>query len=267
MTIPRMIVLLACVSAAGCASTVRSVAVSAPQAQDCVVLVHGLSRSFRAMRPMANALRDAGFATVNVDYPSRSAPIETLAPMAIGEGVARCRALGFERIHFVTHSIGGILLRYQHADEPIRGLQRAVMLGPPNRGSELVDIGAGLPLFGAVASAAGEQLGTGPDSVPQSLGPVDFDVGVIAGTRTANPFASLLLPNPDDGKVSLPRTKVDGMRDFIAVAHSHAFMMRSSDVIARTIDFLRTGCFTPPGDGTACPVVSREPAPRRHSGS
>ena len=251
----KTLLLIACLGTAGCATDVRSVAVAAPEARDCVVLVHGLSRSYRAMRPMAGALREAGFATVNVDYPSRSAPIETLAPAVIGEGVDRCGELGFDRIHFVTHSMGGILVRYQHAGEPIRGLQRVVMLGPPNQGSELVDAGAGLPLFDAVASAAGAQLGTDPGSVPQSLGPVEFDLGVIAGTRTANPFASLLLPNPDDGKVSLPRTKVEGMADFIAVARSHAFMMRGRDVIEQTIAFLRTGCFRPGDDGLACRVA------------
>jgi pimeloyl-ACP methyl ester carboxylesterase len=263
----KSLLLIACVAAAGCASQVRSVATDAPEAQDCVVLLHGLSRSYRAMRPMAEALNEAGFATVNVDYPSRSAPIETLAPTVIGEGVARCRELGFERIHFVTHSLGGILLRYQHAGEPISELRRVVMLGPPNQGSELVDVGADLPLFGAVASAAGEQLGTGPDSLPQSLGPVDFDLGVVAGTRTANPFASLLLPNPDDGKVSLARTKVGGMKDFIAVERSHAFMMRSRDVIESTIAFLRTGCFRPGDDGFTCAAARRAPGPDRLAGS
>ena len=250
---PLLILLaLTALVVSGCATTVHSVANGTPAADECVILVHGLSRSYRAMRPMAERLGLAGYTTVNVDYPSRSATIEELAPRVIGEGVAQCHDRGLSRINFVTHSIGGILLRYEQQRAPIDGLGRVVMLGPPNQGSELVDVGERIPLFGAIASPAGEQLGTDADGVPSSLGPVEFELGVIAGTRTANPFVSLFLPNPDDGKVSVARTRVDGMRDFAVVPRSHAFMMRHPSVIALTERFLKTGCFAASGNLAGC---------------
>jgi hypothetical protein len=139
--------------------------------------------------------------------------------------------------------MGGILLRYQHEQEPIAGIGRVVMLGPPNQGSELVDQTREWPGIGAVNGPAGAQLGTGPDSIPSRLGPVRFPLGVIAGTATINVLASAMLPDEDDGKVTVERTQVAGMSDFLVVDDSHRFMLRSRIVLENTITFLRTGRF------------------------
>ncbi len=212
-------------------------------AYECVVLIHGLNRSWRAMDDMAEALQQAGFSTANVDYPSQAGPIEVIAPMAVGTGLEQCRSTGAERIHFVTHSIGGILLRYAHAQSPIRDLGRVVMLGPPNKGSEVVDKTRGWPGAVLVGGEAGLQLGTGDDSVPLSLGPVDFDLGVIAGTGSINPWMSAMLPEEDDGKVTVARTQVEGMRDFMIVDSSHRGITAADIVIRNTKAFLRRGAF------------------------
>jgi len=90
---------------------------------------------------------------------------------------------------------------------------------------------------------SGLQLGTDADGIPKTLGPVDFELGVIAGTRTFNPGLSQLLPNPDDGKVSLENTKVDGMDDFLPMPVTHTFMMRSDKVIAQVKHFIKHGSF------------------------
>ena len=160
---------------------------------DCVVLLHGVNRSWRAMRPMAEALQQAGFTTVNVDYPSRAGTVDEIAPMAVDNGLDKCRAAGAQRIHFVTHSIGGILLRYAHEERPIPDLGRVVMLAPPNQGSEIVDKTRYVPGASLVGGKALLQLGTGADSVPARLGPVDFEVGIVAGTGTMNPWMSAML--------------------------------------------------------------------------
>jgi hypothetical protein len=210
---------------------------------ECVVLLHGLNRSWRAMRPLAEALQESGFATANVDYPSQSGSIETIAPLAVGTGLAECREPGAKQIHFVTHSIGGILLRYQNKHEPIPDLGRVVMLGPPNQGSEIVDKTRGWPGFDMLSGDAGAQLGTDANSMPSMLGPVEFELGVIAGTGTINVFTSALLPNPDDGKVSVAATRVDGMDDFLVVDNSHRYITRSEVVIRNTQSFLEHGHF------------------------
>ena len=117
------------------------------------------------------------------------------------------------------------------------------MRGPTNRGSESVDKSRDWPGFDRLTGEAGAELGTDDGSIPSQLGPVDFELGVIAGTRTFNFITSAFLPNPDDGKVTVESTKVAGMRDFLIVEHSHHFMIRTDWVIRNTVAFLRTGVF------------------------
>lgn len=217
---------------------------AAAPAADCVVLLHGLARSAMSMNPMQRALEDEGFETANIDYPSRDYTIEELAQIAIPKGLDECRAKdGIGRIHFVAHSLGGILLRQYLSQNEIAGLGRVVMLGPPNQGSAAVDELRGVPGFDWLNGPAGLQLGKGEESLPLKLGPAAFELGVIAGNRTIDPITSSVLDNPDDGRVSVEDTKLDGMTDFVVVEHSHAFMMRMRRPIELTIRFLNSGSF------------------------
>ena len=195
------------------------------------------------MSKMAKELQAAGYTTVNVDYPSQTARIEELAPMAVNEGLEKCREAKAQQIHFVTHSIGGILLRYAHNEAPIPELGRVVMLAPPNQGSEIVDVTKDWPGAELLSGEAGLQIGTDENSIPAQLGPVDFELGIIAGTGTISPFLSMMLPNPDDGKVSVASTRVEGMNDFLIVKNSHHFIVTNDKVIENTIQFLRSGKF------------------------
>lgn len=214
------------------------------QAGECVVLLHGLARTAGAMEPMQQALEESGFATANVDYPSRAHSIEELAPVAVEAGVNACRALpDVDTIHFVTHSLGGILLRWYLAQYDITGLGRVVMLGPPNQGSIAADRMRNVPGYDWLNGPIGRQLGKGEDSVPLALPAADFELGIIAGNRTIDPITSVVLPDPDDGRVSVEDTKLEGMTDFVIVEHSHAFLMSMSEPIKLTVRFLESGAF------------------------
>ena len=214
-------------------------------AAECVVLLHGLARTSSSLNVMQKALEEDGYLTANIDYPSREHEIAALATLAVGEGLASCReGEDVEKIHFVTHSLGGILVRQYLSTETVDELGRVVMLGPPNQGSDAVDDLDGLPGFDWLNGLAGHQLGKGEASVPLALGPVDFELGVIAGNRTIDPITSAVLDDPNDGKVSVEDTKIDGMDDFVVVEHSHAFMMRMRQPIELTLQFLRTGSFS-----------------------
>ena len=222
---------------------VLSCAASA-QAADCVVLLHGLARSSTSMNRMQRELDAAGYETANIEYPSRDYTVEELATMAVPEGLAACRELeGVETVHFVTHSLGGILVRQYLSENDIPELGRVVMLGPPNQGSSAVDELQDVPGFDWLNGPAGYQLGKGEESIPLQLGPADFELGVIAGSRTIDPITSAVLENPDDGRVSVEDTKLEGMADHVVVKHSHAFMMRMGTTIELTIRFLETGSF------------------------
>lgn len=208
---------------------------------DCVVLLHGLLRSSAAMDKLAEAFADHEYQVANVDYPSRQKTIEELAPLAVEAGIDKCA--GEQPVHFVGHSLGGILVRYYLAENQLPALGRVVMLGSPNHGSEVIDSLGGFPGFRKLNGPAAAQLGTDENSIPLRLGPVDYEVGIIAGTRTINVILSQYLPNPDDGKVSVESAKVEGMTDFLAVPHSHPFIMKNDLVITQTIHFIEHGEF------------------------
>ncbi len=214
-----------------------------PGVSEEVILLHGLCRTSRSMDKMARALSDAGYKVRNVDYPSRTATIQKLADDAIGKAVADCRRNGATKINFVAHSLGGILVRSYLARHPLPSLGRVVMLAPPNQGSEVVDKISGWRLFKWINGPAGDELGTDTNSVPNELGSVKYSVGIIAGDRSINWINSLMIPGPDDGKVSVQRTKVAGMSDFIVIHTAHPFIMQNRETIRQAIHFLRTGAF------------------------
>lgn len=212
-------------------------------ANECVILLHGLARTASSMNKLERELGEHGYKVVNIAYPSRKKPIEELAGMAVEAGVAACKDSSAHPLNFVTHSLGGILVRqyYRHRDSG--DINRVVMLGPPNHGSEVVDNLRNAPGFKLLNGPAGLQLGTDESSVPKSLGPVNFELGVIAGTRSINLILSTFLPNPDDGKVSVESAKVEGMCGFVTLPVTHSFMMRNSRVIAEVVAFLKNGRF------------------------
>lgn len=218
--------------------------ISAP-GKEAVVLLHGLARSNRSMTRMASALTAEGYDVINVDYASTKAPIGTLATEAIGPALAEPKVRQATRVHFVTHSMGGILVRQYLKTLSIERLGRVVMLGPPNRGSEIVDKLDDTWIFSAINGPAGRQLGTRPDSLPNQLGPVDFDLGVIAGDRSINWINSLFIAGSDDGKVSVERTKVTGMKAHLVIHATHPYLMKNSRAIRETVHFLREGKFVP----------------------
>ncbi|WP_426369902.1 esterase/lipase family protein [Pseudocolwellia sp. HL-MZ7] len=209
--------------------------------KECVVLLHGMARSDNSMNKMEKKLNEAGYFVINFDYPSTQHNIESIAKDYLPNAIAQCKPNTI--INFVTHSLGGIVLRKYLKDNKLELLGRVVMLGPPNKGSEIVDKLKNVPGFKLINGPAGMELGTDKASVPNLLGAVTYPVGIIAGTSTINPILSQMLPNPDDGKVSVENTKVEGMTDHIILPVSHTFLMRNDEVIKHVIKFLKTGKF------------------------
>lgn len=211
--------------------------------QEYVVLLHGLARTKGCMEKLAQKLAGEGYGILNQGYPSREKTVEFLSSHIIPKAITHCRDRGARKIHFVTHSMGGILVRYYLRDQNIPELGRVVMLSPPNGGSEVVDKLGGNFVFKWLNGPAGRQLGTDAESIPNRLGPVNFELGVITGDRSINLILSCLIPGPDDGKVSINNAKVTGMKDFTIVHASHPFIMNHKEAQRQVISFLKTGRF------------------------
>lgn len=211
--------------------------------QEGVILLHGLCRSSSSMKPMERFLKAEGYTVLNVDYASRIHSVKDLAAKVIPEALHDPCFYDSVRIHFVTHSLGGILVRSYFSSHQPGKLGRVVMLGPPNQGSEVVDQLKSWWLFKALNGPAGSELGTDLHSSPNSLGPVNFDLGVIAGDRSINWINSLWIQGPDDGKVSVEKTKVMGMKAHRVIHTTHPFMMKNRAAFNETLAFLKNGTF------------------------
>jgi triacylglycerol lipase len=213
------------------------------EAIETVVLLHGLGRTSWSMKRIGWSHQAAGYQVVNVSYPARRFSVEQLSENYLQEVMATKVSVGARKVHFVTHSMGGIMLRQYLAQHSVTNLGRVVMLAPPNHGSLLVDSMRRRALGRWILGPAGCELGTAANDLPQRLGPVDFPLGVIAGDVSLNPFFSRVLEAPDDGKVSVESTKIAGMTDFAVVHSSHTWMMWRAQTLRYILAFLREGNF------------------------
>lgn len=224
------------------ATALNACAPEAPPDADTVILVHGLGRTPASMLVLEARLEAAGYRVESFGYPSRSEPIEDLV-VRLATAVQECCSDHEGTFHFVTHSMGGVLVRSYLAgrEEPFDG--RVVMLSPPSQGSEIVDSYADSPLLRKLLGPSGVRLGTDSTGIASELGPVDFTLGIITGDRSINPIGSWLIPGPDDGKVGVGRARLEGATDFLVVHATHTFIMNRGDVAEQVAYFLANGEF------------------------
>jgi hypothetical protein len=209
---------------------------------ECVVLLHGLARSSSSMDRLQEGFDLAGYKTVNIDYPSTELSIKDQVDQILAPIIQKSCDPENHRLHFVGHSLGGILSRTYLYRHPPKQKGSVVMIAPPNKGSNLVDRLGWIPVFGWINGPAGKELGTDDQSTPINLPEPDYPLLVIAGTKSTNPFYSMLIPGDDDGKVSVECAKVDGMTEFVTFHHTHTFIMNQPKVIQKAVSFVDETC-------------------------
>jgi len=216
----------------------------APPPKDAyVVLLHGLARTYRSMKKMKKYFEKKGYEVINLRYPSRKKSINHLSQEWFPEALNKNLKKKNFTVHFITHSLGGIIVRSYLQDQKIPNLGRIVMLSPPNQGCELAQKLRDNTFYQHLMGPAGQELGTGEESIPLSLKPIGAEVGVIAGCNSNNLLFSLMISGPDDGKVSVEETKLEEMKDFLVLPLDHAFIMRNPVVMEQSSIFLETGKF------------------------
>jgi pimeloyl-ACP methyl ester carboxylesterase len=214
---------------------------SAPD-KDYVVVLHGIVRTYRSMRSLTKFLEANGYSVLNVDFPSTRIPLESLIEH-INQQVTVFNRDHQRKIHFVGYSLGGLLARGVIRRHRPPNLGRVVQLAPPNQGSEVADFWKNNFLFKWIFGLAGQDLGAKEKRFARILGPVDYELGVIAGNRTWDPISSAMISGPNDGKVSVESTKVTGFVDHIIIPATHTFIIYNREAWNQTIHFLECGKF------------------------
>jgi len=210
-----------------------------------VFLVHGLWRTRFSMLRMQVWLERAGFSCVNRTYRTTKKSIHEHAD-DLAEWVEKTLAARrANEAHFVTHSMGGLVVRHYLSRNRLSLPGRLVMLAPPNQGAEKVEMFRGVALFRLFLGPHAERdLGKGEGAAFRDCGVPDREFGIIAGgTGTARGF-SPFLAGDNDGTVLVEETRLEGAKDFLLVPLRHTFIMNGRQVIEATIRFLETGRFS-----------------------
>ncbi|WP_269542951.1 esterase/lipase family protein [Cerasicoccus fimbriatus] len=210
---------------------------------ETVVLLDGIGPKFRHLDKMINTLAAPKRRVLLIDYPSTRNTIEALVDDELAPAIAGAGIDADQPLHFVTFSMGGIMARQYLKHHQPDNLHRVVHIAPPNHGSEVADWLKKVPLFRSRFGKAGQQLVTDASSLPNRIGPANYEAGVIAGCKSLDPWFAWMFNGPHDGKVSVESARLDGMRDFAIVPSNHYLIMNHPKTLELTHRFLAEGNF------------------------
>ena len=222
--------------------TIFIVILQAKQINESVILLHGLGDVKLSMLKLEIALKEEGYTTKNIGYSSNGETIESLAEKELSEIVERYKKIGFDKIHFVTHSMGGLIVRCYLQDHELPEGSRIVMLSPPNKGSEVADHFKESKFYNLIVGDVGQELAT-DSNILSELKQIIPEIGIIAGDKSTNSYFSKIIPGEDDGRVAVDNTKLTEMKDFMIVHSTHLTIKYNDEVIRQTVFFLQNGKF------------------------
>ncbi len=219
-----------------------SISKKQPALNECVILLHGFGDIKLSMSFLESECRKRGYTTFNIGYSTVGETIGSLSEKLLRDLIEDCKNKGFSKIHFVTHSMGGLIVRFFLQNNKLPECSRIVMLSPPNQGTEVADFFKTNIFYKIIAGQIGLELCTDSDII-RNLKELNIEFGVIAGNKSFNPFFSEIIPGADDGRISVDNTKLDEMSDFLIVNDSHLTIKHRPEVSEQMVYFLQNGKF------------------------
>jgi len=190
-------------------------------------------------------LKNEGYNCINITYPSTKHSIENLSDIVHNRLKNDKKYTNADKVHFVGHSMGGLVTRHIIANSRPDNLGSVVMMGTPNKGSEMADLAFKnkylAKAFRFIFGPAADQLRTNYEHFDNEV--IDYPLGVIASDISLGPIANRVFRAPNDSLVSVENTKLDGMIDHIVVPSTHIVMTLDPRVINQVTTFLKYGAF------------------------
>lgn len=212
-----------------------------PTSSHLIVLVHGILPGLNPFVDMQQTLRDEGFDATMISYPSTQDTIETHAD-TLAQLLGRLE--GTKTVSFVTHSMGGLVVRHllgsKRAWQKNIEVDRVVMVAPPNQGSAIARALKDNAAYKLVYGISGQQLT--PESV-KSIPGLNVPFIIIAGGRSDADGYNPLLDGDDDGTVTVNETYLDSAEETYVVQDFHTAVGDNPQTISITIDYLRASNF------------------------
>lgn len=204
-----------------------------------VILVHGILRGSSSMNKIRRGLSHQGFIVTDFGYSAKDGSIDEISARLHKEA---CK-IGKGKIHFVTHSLGGIIVRYYISKYKPNNIGRVVMIAPPNSCSVFAAKLSNLPLYESILGRPGREIAHGEDCIVKDLPEPDFEFGIIAGGTGFKMGFNPFLKGDNDGTVLLNETKMSGMSDFMQIRGQHSLLLFSKEVVFGSINFIKNGKF------------------------
>lgn len=210
---------------------------------DYVILIPGLLLGPRSMNKIHNFLNNYGYQVLPLNCSIKKHSVQVLANSFLKNFIIKNCLNKKRKIHFITHSIGGIVVRKYLEDNHSLNIGKVVMLAPPNRGSEIMTLFSKMYFSRYLLGVSGKQISINDKAYLLSLEQkVSFDLGIIAGSHS-NLLSLWYLNRKNDGVVSVENTKILGMVEHLVLNQSHYSMLYSKEVLHQILFFLRCGKF------------------------
>lgn len=211
---------------------------------DYIVILHGLRRSLKHMKKISAALHKENYNILQISYPSTLYPLDELIKMVLEE-IGKYISINDKKIkvHFVGHSLGGLIIRGLIKNNFIYNLGRIVMIGTPNQGNIFADYFTGYGIFEYLHGPVSEQLISDQKEFKHLFGEIRSELGIIAGNKVGNYYLGYLLQDANDGRVCVCDTILKGSKEHIIIHESHDELQTNPTVIQKTVNFIKNGKF------------------------